>query len=273
MGATVGAAALAGGARVLWARADRSEATRTRADRAKLEGVNDTAELFAASDAVLCVCPPDAALAVARSAAAAGFSGLYVDANAIAPATAREVEGIVTAAGAGFVDGGLIGPPAHRPGTTRLHLSGERAAEVAAWFAEGPLAAHVVAGPAGAASALKMAFAAYTKGVTALLSGILALAEHEGVRDPLLEEWRTALPDLPARATASLPAGAQKAWRFEGEMREIAATFAAAGLPDGFHRAAAELYGRLSEFRDADPPPDIEEIIRRLLAAERGEVG
>ena len=61
-------------------------------------------------------------------------------------------------------------------------------------------------------------------------------------------------------------ANARKAWRFSGEMEEIADTFAAAGLPDGFHRAAAEVYRRMSGYRDAASPPSVEEVATEVLA-------
>ena len=73
------------------------------------------------------VCPPHAALDIARQVA--GFGGVYVDANAISPATAREVAGIVEAGGASYVDGGIIGTPPVAPGFIRLYLSGPRAGE------------------------------------------------------------------------------------------------------------------------------------------------
>ena len=266
MGATVGSAARAGGARVLWCGAGRSEATQRRADEAGLEDAGTLADLVAASDAILSVCPPHAAAELADQVAALGFAGLYVDCNAVSAATARAIGARIEAAGGAFVDGGLIGPPVRRAGTTRLYLSGARAPEVAARFAGSPLEAIPLDGPAGAASALKMCFAAWTKGSAALLAAVRALATAEGVDDALLAEWARSLPDLPARSEGSLRGTAAKAWRFVGEMEEIAASFADAGLPDGHHRAAAETYRRLARFRDAAEPPTLAEAIAALLS-------
>jgi len=56
-----------------------------------------------------------------------------------------------------------------------------------------------------------------------------------------------------------------KAWRFEGEMNEIAETFHEAGLPAEFHRAAAEIYRRLSDFKDADEAPALEDLLQALV--------
>lgn len=189
MGVTVGAAAQAGGARVLWASERRSAATRARAEAAELEDVGELSSLVAHSDLVVSVCPPAAAVEQARAVAKLDFAGVYLDANAVSPATARRVVSTFEGGPARVVDGGIIGPPALRPGTTRLYLSGDGAPGVAQLLGAGALEARVLEGAPGAASALKMAYASYTKGVTALLAAIHALAEAEGVRDALLAEW------------------------------------------------------------------------------------
>ena len=269
MGVTVGAAAKAGGARVLWASAERSAATRARAEAAGLEDGGDLAAVLGVCDKVLSVCPPDAAVALAETVAGHGFAGLYVDGNAVAPATALAIGGIVEAAGARFVDGGLIGPPAREAGTTRLYLSGAAAADAAALFAGSALEAIVIDERPGAASALKMCYAAYTKGTSALLMAIRALAASHGVTPPLTAEWARSMPGLEAESEDAAAHSAAKAWRFAGEMREIAATFAAADLPDGFHLAAAEVYDRLAGFKDAAEPVALDAAVEALLTSRR----
>jgi 3-hydroxyisobutyrate dehydrogenase-like beta-hydroxyacid dehydrogenase len=265
MGATVGAAARHGVSKVLWASEGRSDATRARASEAKLEDCGDLASLAHQSEVLIGVCPPTAATDLANRVAATDFAGIYVDANAVAPATARRIGSLFDDRDADFVDGGIIGPPARRPGTTRLHLSGERARDVAVCFREGPLEARVVAGGIGAASALKMTFAAWTKGSIALLAAIDSVARAEGVEQALLHEWEQSVPDLPDRLRA-VSFTARKAWRFEGEMLEIAKAFEAVGAPGGFHRAAQEVYERMGSFKDVPEPPALEEIARRILA-------
>jgi len=225
MGAAVGAELVAGGHHVLWASEGRSPETRARA--AAFEDAGTVAELVARSDVVLSVCPPHAALDVAR--AAAGFGGTYVDANAVSPATARAVAALQPQ----FVDGGIVGGPPREPGTT-LYLSGARAGEIASLFAGSLLETRVVAD----ASALKMVYAAWSKGTAALLLAIRDVARCYGVED----EWRLAAPDLAEPLARAERSAAAKGWRFAGEMEEIAETFAAAGRPDGFHRAAAEVF-------------------------------
>jgi 3-hydroxyisobutyrate dehydrogenase-like beta-hydroxyacid dehydrogenase len=261
MGSVVGACAVVAGARVLWASEGRSAGSRERAAAAGLEDARTTAAVVAASDVIVSVCPPHAAIDVARDVAGRRFAGLFVDANAVAPGTAREIGAIVEAAGATFVDGGLIGPPPRNAGSTRLYLSGREAKRAAALFESSALEAIAIGDGPGAASALKMTYAAYTKGSSALLMAIRALAASEGVDDALLAEWRRSQPDLPKRSEAAARDNARKAWRFVGEMEEIAATFAAAGLPGGFHEAAAVIYARLADYKDAAAPPSMADLV------------
>ena len=264
MGAVVGAALRAGGARVLWASDGRSSATRARAERAGLEDARTVAAVVAASEIVLSVCPPESALDVARDVVSRKFTGLYVDGNAVSPATARKIGAVVEQGGATYVDGGIVGPPPQKRGSTRLYLSGVSADRVAALFAAGPLDAVVLDGKVGAASALKMSYAAWTKGSQALLMAVRALAIAEGVDDGLLREWQISQTDLPGRSEKAVQGTAPKAWRFVGEMEEIAAAFAEAGLPSGFHQAAAEVYQRLAGYKDTATPPTISEAADKL---------
>ena len=224
MGAAVGDQLVANGHEVLWASEGRSDATRARAS-----AFRDVQTLAALRDAevVLSICPPHAALGVAQELA--GHEGVYVDANAISPMTAAEVGAHFPQ----FVDGGIVGGPPREPGTT-LYLTGERAHDVAALFAGSHLATEIVPD----ASAVKMVYAAWSKGTAAMLLAIRDVAQHFGVED----DWRRAAPELEERLARAERSAATKGWRWIREMEEIADTFAAAGEPDGFHRAAAEVY-------------------------------
>jgi 3-hydroxyisobutyrate dehydrogenase-like beta-hydroxyacid dehydrogenase len=263
MGASVGAALRGRGARVLWCAEGRSIETRQRAEADGLAAVRGLRELVAESRVIFSVCPPDAALDVARAVAAEGFDGLYVDANAVSRTTVGEVERVVTASGAALVDGGILGPPARAGAKTLLCLSGARASEVAALFEGSPLEASIVGLDVGQASALKMAFAAWSKGSAALLLAVRALAEAEGVSEALLESWRRLSPELPERSERSALGAAPKAWRWVGEMHEIAQSFEAAGLPPSFHAGAARIFERLSAFKSE--PATFEAVLQALL--------
>lgn len=261
MGAAVGAALTATGHEVLWAGEDRSEATRSRAESAGLRDVGNVGMLAADSEIVLCICPPHAAVDVAEVVASIGFTGTYVDGNAVAPATVARIASIVEGAGATFVDGDLIGGPPQPGGPTRLYLSGAAAPSVAAVLSGPGLESVALAGDLAAASTLKMCYAAWTKGTSALLLAIRAVARDFGVEDALLAEWDRTQPGTGARSEAAV-GSVPKAWRFLGEMEEIAATFRSAGLPDGFALAAAEVYRRLATFKDSQP--SLDEVLSEL---------
>jgi len=243
MGAAVGGCLVSAGHEVLWDPAGRSRASTGRALAAELTGVALPA-LVSRSAVIFSVCPPHAALDVARQVAAAGFAGVYVDANAVSVATASQVASVVEAAGAAYVDGGIIGLPPESAGHTRLYLSGPRAGEVRALFDQSALAARIADGPPFAASAVKMAYAAWTKGTGALLLAVRAFARAEGVERTLLAEWALSQPALGTQSERSAASATAKGWRWVAEMEEIAASMAAAGLPAGFHEAAAEIFDR-----------------------------
>jgi 3-hydroxyisobutyrate dehydrogenase-like beta-hydroxyacid dehydrogenase len=269
MGSAVGATLVAGGARTLWVSEGRSAATRTRATQLGLEEARSLKTAVAQCRVIVSVTPPHGALELARAVASLGFGGLYVDANAVSPDTAREIGRVVEARGAQFIDGGIIGPANRKPGAARIYLSGPRAPEVAPLFAAGPIDAICLNGPAGAASALKTAFGGWNKASQALLAAIRAFAMAEGVDEALLAEWKISMPEVPARSDRAVTDNARKAWRFAGEMEEDARSLAAVGLPAGFHEAAREIYERLSDYKDTPTPPPVAEAAAKLLRKHR----
>jgi 3-hydroxyisobutyrate dehydrogenase-like beta-hydroxyacid dehydrogenase len=259
MGAMVAASLRNTGQPVLWASAARSAATAARAEAAGLQDCGTAAELAARSQIILSLCPPQAAADVARSVA--GFRGIYVDANAISPAATRTIGQAFDR----YVDGAVIGPPPTGPGTTRLYLSGREAGVVAERFADSFVEAIVVSQDPGAASALKMAFAAWTKGTAALLLAIRSLAREAGVEQALLEQWARSHPHLIEQSKSAAGSAVRLGWRWCSEMEEIGQTFTAAGLPDGFGRAAAEIYRRSP--RGAAGGDSLERVLAALAQA------
>ncbi len=264
MGVSVAATARNSGCKVLWASADRSEATTQRAQRENLNDAGSIAELSCQSSVIVSVCPPGVAEEIAASLASSDFSGLFIDANAIAPERAIRIGRNLENSDIDFVDGGIVGGPAWKRKKTWLYLSGRRAAEAATCFAAGPLETEVIGSEAGQASALKMCFAANTKGTSALLAAILAVAESHGLRDTIFEVWERHLPETAERARKVPASNSAKAWRFVGEMEEIASTFRAAEMPEGFHDAAAQIYQRLAPFKDWPEPPTLDEFLAAL---------
>lgn len=266
MGISIAVSAQNGGHDVRWASEGRSAQTRARAEAHGLRDAHSLAALCADSDVIVSVCPPHAAEDLARAVLAVGFSGTFVDANAIAPERARRIADMMASAGIDVVDGGIIGGPAWKPKSTWLYLSGKRAAAIATLFTAGPLETQVLGDDIGAASALKMCYAAYTKGSTALLCAVLAAADGLNVRDALNAQWSRDSAGSDLQNTRRVQGVTAKAWRFSGEMHEIAATFRATGLPGAFHDAAAEIYDRIAPFKGADGAPALEDVLRALLS-------
>jgi 3-hydroxyisobutyrate dehydrogenase-like beta-hydroxyacid dehydrogenase len=240
MGSAVGRCLASLGHEVLWASKDRGPKTAERARTAGLTDAGSVAAIASRAKVILSICPPHAALDVAASVT--GFRGFYVDANAIAPQTAAEVARTVERGGASYVDGGIIGPPPAEAGNTRLYLSGAFAGTIAGLFSGAALDTRVLDNGDFAASGIKMAYAAWTKGSAALLLAARALADSAGVTDALLAEWQLSQPQLEARFRGAEQSATAKGWRWVGEMKEIAIAMTDADLPDGFHRAAAEVY-------------------------------
>lgn len=238
MGAAVGRSLVDGGHEVVWVGEGRSEQTRRRAAEAGLRPAGGLSDLKARCRFIFSICPPHAAVEVARELH--DFSGVVVDANAIAPETSLRIS---DAFGDRYVDGSIIGPPPYEFGTTRLYLSGPRADEVASLFSGARAEARVLDQTSlTAASALKMSFAAWTKGSAALLIATSKVAQALGIAEALEAEWAASLPELAERLRSASRSAAAKGWRWEGEMHEIAKTFEAVGMPNGFHEASAAVF-------------------------------
>jgi 3-hydroxyisobutyrate dehydrogenase-like beta-hydroxyacid dehydrogenase len=247
MGSAVGAALARGGERVVATVAGRSERTGRLAARADIELLEDLDSVVRAADVVLSIVPPEVAPAVVadieRAAAAGSARPLVVDLNAVAPAAARGVEEAIALE---VVDGSISGPPPWRPGTTRIYLSGARAADVAALPFDG-VERVVVGAEVGSASAVKMSTASVYKGSTALLMQALLAAQANGVLEHVLADLGAGSPELVANVERRLARAAAKSERYVGEMHEIAATQAAAGPTPALFEAMAEVYAGLVE--------------------------
>jgi 3-hydroxyisobutyrate dehydrogenase-like beta-hydroxyacid dehydrogenase len=270
MGAAVAAQATAAGQRVLWCPHGRSEASAERAAAAGLEPVEGLAELLGQSDIVLSIVPPAFAEDLAAHVAASGYSGIYVEANAISPGRARRIERLLP--GAHFIDGGIIGGPPTEHSSVRLYLSGAASAmrQVQSVFASTTVSVQVLDGGVGQASALKIAYGSFQKASRALAAVSHALAEHHGVGAELLAEAKQMGASALARPD-HLPGVAARAWRWGPEMREGAATLAEAGLPADLAAAAAQVFQRWDGDKDAWGL-SLSEVLAHLSAAEGSEV-
>ena len=272
MGISIAASAKNSGCDVYWVSEGRSAATRERAEKFGLHEARTLEELCKECPIVVSVCPPHAAETLAHEVLRAGFHGLFVEGNAIAPQRTIQIGNTMRRGDIRFVDGGIIGLPAWKPHSTCLYLSGPGADEVAACFSAGPLDTKVLGEEIGKASALKMCYAANTKGTVALLAAILATAESLGVREALFDRWRGEDAALPEQVVKRIQFNSPKAWRFVGEMGEIARTFSAAGAPGDFHAGAADIYERLAQFKDVKAAPTLEEILTALCAPKKESI-
>jgi len=265
MGISVAASAVNSGCVVFWTSEGRSLETRERAKSQNLIELSTLAELCQVCSIIISVCPPHAAEDLGMKVVDNDFKGIYVDANAISPEKAKWLEGKMVPQGVDFVDGGIIGGPAWERGETWLYLSGLSAERAAECFSAGPLETEVIGEDVGKASGMKMCFAAYTKGRTALLCAIMAAADRIGVRADLEIQWSRGGSDFAVKTGERVQRVTAKAWRFAGEMNEIADTLENAGVPGGFHRAANEIYQRIAHFKGLDEYPDLGEVIESLL--------
>ncbi|MGI9535652.1 MAG: DUF1932 domain-containing protein [Desulfocapsaceae bacterium] len=268
MGISLAATARNSGHKTYWVSHQRSPQTRLRAEKQGLVEVQRLSELCEHCSVIVSVCPPHAALEVAAQVRNCSYKGLYVEVNAISPQHVQQIEQLMSDVGIDFVDGGIIGPPAWSSQTTWLYLSGPSAGQASSCFSGGPLEVEVIGSEIGKASALKMCFAANTKGTTALLCAIMAAAERMGVREELEHQWSRNGSDFSRSTVSRIRKVTAKAWRFSGEMKEISSTFEAAGLPEGFHLAASDIYQRIAGFKDAGEPPSIEEVLDALLSVD-----
>jgi 3-hydroxyisobutyrate dehydrogenase-like beta-hydroxyacid dehydrogenase len=260
MGAGIGRRLTERGATVLTSLAGRSAGSAARAAAAGMTAVSDPE--LAAADFLLSVLPPSDALALARRfaphLAAGDRKPVFVDCNAVTPETVRGIAEVIGETGADFVDGSIIGgPPKAGYGGPTLYVCGPAAARVAALRDFG-LEIAVLDRPVGAASALKMSYAGITKGLVALGAVMVLGAARKGVDDELYRELAASQPALLAWLTQSVPGMYAKAYRWVGEMEEIADFVGADPAGRQIYAAAAQLYARLA----ADDKGDRTEIAR-----------
>lgn len=249
MGQAIGGVLKAHGLRVLTCLEGRSERTRALAREAGFDDAASLNELVSRAEIVLCVLVPARAAGVAEQVAAAvratGASPLYVDCNAIAPKTVRGIGETILASGARFADVGIIGNPPRKPGT-RFYASGPGANELAALSGFG-LDVRVIGDEIGQASGLKMCYGALTKGLQALGTELLVAAKLMGLEETLRAEQQASIPDVLGWLERSLPPMPPKAYRWVGEMEEIAACFADLGMTPSILQGAAEMYRFVAE--------------------------
>ena len=267
MGHTVAVVMKEHGLEVLTCLKDRSARTRGLAQTAGVRDLDSYEELVREVDLILSILVPSeaesAAATVFRALQKSGARILYVDCNAVAPSTACRMDRLIRETGSRFVDGGIIGPPPRKSGTTRFYLSGPDAAEVEQLSSYG-LDFRVVGRKVGQASGLKMTYAGLSKGSTALAIGVLVTAHRLGLYEELTKELRLSQPERMAWMEKSLGQIPPKSRRWIGEMEEIASTFEEQGLTPFLHQGAAEMYRFVGRSPLADETPETVDTGRTL---------
>lgn len=266
MGAAVAACAQQKAGTVLWCADKRSPATVARAERFGLMAVATLPELLDRADVLVSLCPPAVAEDVARQVAEHGFSGLYVEANAISPERVQRIADVLSSAEA-VVDAAVVGSPPVGGKTPTLYVSGPPKAtgRVEALFAGTAVLTHVLGSELGQASALKLSYTSFQKTSRLLAALSVGIAREHGVDQELIT--------IASRRTDSylsepqyIPKVAARAWRWSPELEEAADMLAAAGIPSDVLRAAASTLERWHASKD-DPALTLESALTQLAAA------
>jgi len=259
MGAAVGKRLVAHGLKVLTSLAGRGAETSARAQAAGMIAASD--DEIAACDFLLSILPPGDALKLAERFAPAltrsNAKPVYVDCNAINPATVERVAAAIAPTGCVFVDAGIIGPPPiplpnppageGRVGTgTRFYASGPAAARFAVLRDYG-LDVRVLGGPLSAASALKMSYAGITKGTQAIGAAMMIAAMRAGTADDLMAELTISQKEMLAWFRRGLSTMPPKAYRWVAEMQEIAGFVGDDPAAAALYEGAAEFFERFAE--------------------------
>lgn len=276
MGHSIGNVLRDNGLRVLTCLEGRSSRSRELAAKAGFEDAGSLDDLVRQADAIMCVLVPARAAEVAGQIADAmrrtGATPLYVDANAISPNTVRGIADTVGAAGAAVADVGIIGPPPRKPGT-RFYASGPGAERFAALRDHG-LDVRIVGDEIGQASGLKMCYGALTKGLQALATELLVAARLMGLEDTLRDEQEHSMAEVLGWVERQMPLMPPKAYRWVGEMEEIAATFADLGMTPDILQGAADIYRMVADTpigketpEQRDPSRDMYGVIAELADA------
>jgi putative dehydrogenase len=247
MGSAVGRRLAEHGIAVRTSLSGRSAATAARAAAAGMEAVEIPALAEAAF--ILSIVPPGEALGLAQSLAPvlsrAAHKPVYVDCNAVSPATIQKISAVIAPTGCGFVDAGIIGgPPLPGDAGPTFYASGPDAAGFAVLDRYG-LVIRTLDGPVGAASALKMSYAGITKGLTALGTAMMLAATRAGVAEALAGELAASQPALLKTFKRSVPGMFPKAYRWVAEMEEIA-DFSGDPATAELYRGVAGLFRRLA---------------------------
>lgn len=281
MGSGVGRDLVERGFEVVTCLAGRGADSRARARSAGFRELPDLDALVSEADLLLSILPPEAAPALAREVAAAmkrrGKTPPFADCNAIAPETTRAIGETIRAAGAAFIDGGIVGAaPGKSDRPVRIYVSGPEAGFMAG-LDGGGISIRSCGSEIGRASAVKMCYAAISKGTNTLHTATLIAAEALGVGQLLRDELADSAAATYRHMQATVPRLPADAARWVGEMEEIARTFEAAGVTPHFHQGARDTFKLLASTPFAaetratiDPKRTMEQSVKVYLEHRPG---
>ncbi|MPZ15493.1 MAG: DUF1932 domain-containing protein [Chloroflexi bacterium] len=261
MGSEVGRLLREEGARVVTTVGERSPGTVRRAANAGMESLADLDNVVREAEVVISIVPSLAARPLAEGVASAarrvGTHPLYLDANSIGPQTARAIAEAISAAGAEFIDGSIIGSASDLRGNAVLYLSG-RMAETIANYLQPALCTEIIGAEPGQASGFKVLYAGLTKGLSALGVELLAGADRLGLTERLLAKYRSSHPSVSQFFDHTLPGLPPRAGRRSQEMVELAETLEELGLTANVAHAAQRTLEAVAEqyIRHGSPDGD-----------------
>lgn len=230
------------GVEVLTYDRERSAITRERAANAGVKSVDSMPALVSEADLIVSLVVPTAANQVALDVAA-GLSGtdrkdiLFLDANAISPMTAQQIEQAFSGGRVNFVDGCIIGSSAKLTQGTLVYLSGPEAERVKQLEQFG-FSVRVLGADIGQASAFKIIYAGLTKGMQSLMTELLVCAKNLELDDRMIEIFSERFPDVTKAAGRNIAALPVHAARRAEEMGELRRTFQHYGLKSAMAPAA-----------------------------------
>ena len=267
MGHGVGMALGKHGYDVITCLAGRSQRTRDLAQAGNFRGVPTLEVLLEEADLILSILVPAHAEGVAQSVAdAMRYSGTrkpFADCNAVSPETSKRLESIINSAGGDYIDAGIIGGSPARGAEPRFYTSGPHSSIMDELDGQG-IVIRNVGGVAGRASSVKMCYASFTKGTSALQVAMMTAAQSLGVYDELAAELSSSQSENLSRMEGNVPRLPSNAGRWIGEMEEIAATFDSAGVTPHLHLGAAEIFRLLESTPFAQESPETVDRSRTL---------
>ena len=259
MGSAVGKAIKSHGFSVITSLEGRSKRTKQLAHAAGIENVGNLSNLVQNSDLILSILVPSEAHQFAERISHVlkntNSKVIFADCNAISPDSTRQIGNTIISSGGDFIDGGIIGGPPSETDSPRFYVSGPNALQMTKLDGKG-IAVKFIDKNIGSASAMKMCYAALTKGTSTLHIALLAAAEMLGVSNELELELEYSQRDTLNKMSTGISRIPSNAHRWIGEMDEIASTFKSVGVPQGFHQGAAEIYRLLNKTDFANETPE-----------------